>query len=142
MKNLLFPPAFHILGWILFIPALIAGLLIYADAIRSAGILETVINDAVIIGIALGSLLIVCSKEKIEDEMTRAIRLSALLNSLYIYILLLILSTIMINGVEFMEFAIVNLVLFPIIYVLIFRLEMHRYSKITGDEEPDQSRKG
>lgn len=142
MKNLLFPPAFHILGWILFIPALIAGLLIYADALRPAGILETVINDAVIIGIALGSLLIVCSKEKTEDEMTRAIRLSALLNSLYIYILLLILSTIMINGVEFMEFAIVNLVLFPIIYVLIFRLEMHRYSKITGDEEPDQSRKG
>lgn len=142
MKNLLFPSAFHILGWILFIPALIAGLLIYADAIRSAGILETVINDAVIIGIALGSLLIVCSKEKTEDEMTRAIRLSALLNSLYIYILLLILSTILINGVEFMEFAIVNLVLFPIIYVLIFRLEMHRYSKITGDEEPDQSRKG
>lgn len=142
MKNLLFPPAFHILGWILFIPALIAGLLIYADVLRVAGVLETVVNDAVIIGIALGSLLIVCSKEKTEDEMTRAIRLSALLNSLYIYILLLILSTIMINGVEFMEFAIVNLVLFPIIYVLIFRLEMHRYSKITGDEEPDQSRKG
>lgn len=142
MKNLLFPPAFHIFGWILFIPALIAGLLIYADVLRVAGVLETVVNDAVIIGIALGSLLIVCSKEKTEDEMTRAIRLSALLNSLYIYILLLILSTILINGVEFMEFAIVNLVLFPIIYVLIFRLEMHRYSKITGDEEPDQSRKG
>ena len=35
MKNLLFPPAFHILGWILFIPALIAGLLIYADALRN-----------------------------------------------------------------------------------------------------------
>lgn len=135
MKNLLFPPAFHILGWILFIPALIAGLLIYADVLRVAGVLETVVNDAVIIGIALGSLLIVCSKEKTEDEMTRAIRLSAILNALYVYVLLLITSTILINGVEFMEFAIVNLVLFPIIYVLIFRLEMHRFHKMVGDEE-------
>lgn len=135
MKNLLFPPAFHILGWILFIPALIAGFLIYVDVLRLTSILETVVNDAVIIGIALGSLLIVCSKEKSEDEMTRAIRLSALLNALYVYVILLITSTIMINGVEFMEFAIANLVLFPIIYVLIFRLEMHRFHKITGDEE-------
>lgn len=142
MKNLLFPPAFHILGWILFVPALIGGFLIYADVLRPDGILETMVNDAVIIGIALGSLLIVCSKEKSEDEMTRAIRLSAILNSLYIYILLLIISTILINGIEFMEFAILNLVLFPMIYVLIFRLEMHRYNKITGDEEPDQSGKG
>ncbi len=135
MKNLLFPSAFHILGWILFIPALIAGLLIYADLLRPTGILETAINDAVIIGIALGSLLIVCSKEKTEDEMTRAIRLSAILNALYVYVILLILSTILINGVEFMEFAIVNLVLFPIIYVLIFRLEMHRFHKMIEDEE-------
>lgn len=142
MKNLLFPAPFHILGWILFIPALIAGFLIYVDVLRPTGILETMVNDAVIIGIALGSLLIVCSKEKSEDEMTRAIRLSAILNSLYIYILLLIISTILINGIEFMEFAILNLVLFPMIYVLIFRLEMHRYNKITGDEEPDQSGKG
>lgn len=135
MKNLLFPSAFHILGWILFIPALIAGLLIYADLLRPTGILETAINDAVIIGIALGSLLIVCSKEKTEDEMTKAIRLSAILNALYVYVILLILSTILINGVEFMEFAIVNLVLFPIIYVLIFRLEMHRFHKMIEDEE-------
>ena len=135
MKNLLFPSAFHILGWILFIPALIAGLLIYADVLRPTGILETAINDAVIIGIALGSLLIVCSKEKTEDEMTSAIRLSAILNALYVYVILLITSTILINGVEFMEFAIVNLVLFPIIYVLIFRLEMHRFHKMVGDEE-------
>ena len=135
MKNLLFPPSFQIVGWFLFIPALIAGLLIYATILSPNGILETVVNDAVIIGIALGSLFIVCSKEKAEDEMTKAIRLSSLLNSLYIYVILLITSTILINGVEFMEFAIGNLVLFPIIYVLIFRLEMHRYNKMTGDEE-------
>ena len=67
--------------------------------------------------------------------MTRAIRLSAILNALYVYVILLITSTILINGVEFMEFAIVNLVLFPIIYVLIFRLEMHRFHKMVGDEE-------
>ena len=59
------------------------------------------------------------------------------LNSLYIYVILLITSTLLINGIAFMEFAIINLVLLPMIYVLIFRLEMYRYNKICDDEEQD-----
>ena len=111
------------------------GILIYMNLCSLSGIAETVVNDAVIIGIALGAVFIVCSKESNEDEMTRSIRLAALLNSLYIYVILL--STLLINGIAFMEFAIINLVLLPMIYVLIFRLEMYRYNKICDDEEQD-----
>ena len=134
MKNILFPKGFRTIGWLLFIPATI---LIYMNLCSLSGIAETVVNDAVIIGIALGAVFIVCSKESNEDEMTRSIRLAALLNSLYIYVILLITSTLLINGIAFMEFAIINLVLLPMIYVLIFRLEMYRYNKICDDEEQD-----
>lgn len=137
MKNLLFPRGFQIIGWLLFVPAIVTGFLCYFDFCGFEGVVETVVNDAIIIGVSLGALFIVCSKERQEDEMTRSIRLAALLNSLYVYVVLLIVSTLLINGLEFVRFMVVNLVLLPIIYVVIFRLEMHRYYKMCGDEEQD-----
>ena len=60
-----------------------------------------------------------------------------LLNSIYAYVILLIGSTILINGVSFLVFTLFNLALFPIIFVCSFRLEIHRYNKICQDEEQD-----
>ena len=67
--------------------------------------------------------------------MIRSIRLAALLNSLYVYVLLLIACTLLINGVEYFRFMAANLVLLPIIYVILFSLEMRRYNKMSEDEE-------
>lgn len=135
MKNLLFPEKFKIVGWILFVAAVVAGGLIWADVLQLSGVVETVVNDAVIIGTTLGALMIVCSREPHEDEMIRSIRLAALLNALYVYVLLLVACTLIINGVEYLQFMAVNLLLFPIIYVVLFSLEMHRYHKMSEDEE-------
>lgn len=135
MKNLLFPKEFKILGWLLFIPAVITAFLIYFEVICLSGVAETVVNDAVIIGVALGAVFIVCSKEAQEDEMTRSLRLASLLNALYVYVILLIFSTLLINGLAYFRFMVANLVLFPIVYVVIFSLEMRRYNKLSTDEE-------
>lgn len=137
MKNYLFPWRFRLIGWVIFIPAVILGVLILAGVCQFHGVVETVMNDAAIIGVAIGAVFIVCSKEKREDEMTRSIRLAALLNSLYIYVALLISSTLFINGMAYLNYALVNLVLLPIIYVVTFRLEMQRYNKMAEDEEQD-----
>ena len=144
MKNFLFPRVFHIIGWLLFVPAVILGLLIFINAFDysdslginlPSGVMETVMNDAVIIGTALGAIFIVCSKERDEDEMMSSIRLSSLLNSLYVYIVLLIGTTVFVNGLYFFWIMALDMVLLPIIYVIIFRLEMRRYYKMTEDEE-------
>ncbi len=136
MKNLLFPNKFQPIGWILFIPSLMLGAyIVYFGIPLDSGITEIIINDAAIIGIVLGALFIVCSRERIEDEMTRSIRLSSLLNSIYIYAALLIICTLSINGTDFILFSFINLALLPIIFVCIFRLEMHRYNKMSKDEE-------
>lgn len=135
MKNILFPRIFRPIGWIMFITSLAIGILIYFSTLSLEGVIETVVNDIVIIGIALGSLFIVCSKERIEDEMTRSIRLASLLNSIYAYVILLVACTILINGVDFLMFAVFNLVILPILFVCNFRLEMHRYVKMCEDEE-------
>ncbi len=136
MKNYLFPHIFQPIGWIMFVISLIAGVFIYFGMpVFGTGITETIVIDSVIIGISLGSLFIVCSKERIEDEMTRSIRLASLLNSIYAYVMLLVCCTILINGANFLLFAVFNLALFPILFVCNFRLEMHRYNKMCEDEE-------
>lgn len=123
------------MGWILFIPAIVMAVLLYCEVLSFAGTAEIIINDAVIIGAALGAIFIVCSKEACEDEMTRALRLSALLNSLYVYVILLIACTLFVNGLAFLQFMFVNLILFPVIYVLIFSLEMNRFKRMCENEE-------
>lgn len=135
MKNLLFPRIFQPIGWIMLVPSLIMGALIYFSVLSFAGITETIVNDLAIIGIALGALFVVCSKERVEDEMTKSIRLASLLNSICVYVALLVCCTILINGVDFIEFTVLNLVLLPILFVCNFRLEMHRYNKMCEDEE-------
>lgn len=135
MKNILFPRQFQVVGWLLFVPAVILGILIYYSVISCAGTIETILNDAVIIGITIGSIFIVCSEEKHEDEMIRSIRLASLLNALYIYAIILIAAVLLINGLAFVEFMTLNLILFPFIYVVVFRLEIHRYNKMSEDEE-------
>lgn len=134
MKNLLFPHQFQLVGWILFIPALVAEALICFGALPLTGIAESVVNDTVIISIVLGALFIVCSKERNEDEMTRSIRLASLLNSLYVYVILLVACTIAINGIAFVWFSFINLGLFPIVFVCNFKLEMRRYNKLSDNE--------
>lgn len=136
MKNLLFPKGFQIAGWLLFVPALIMAVLFHFEICSVAGYTaEIIINDMIIIGIAFGAVFIVCSKEPQEDEMTLSIRLSALLDALYIYVILLAVCTILVNGFEYLEFMMVNLVLLPVISVIIYRMKMYRYHKMCEDEE-------
>lgn len=138
MKNMLFPTWCRILGWVLFISSVILGIMCEADVLTLSGAIKTAVNDTVIIGIVVGALMIVCAKEPHEDEMTRSIRLASLLNSLYVYVILLVAATLLVNGIAYFRFMMVNLVLLPMIFVVIFRLEMRRYNQMGQDEEQNQ----
>lgn len=138
MKNFLFPHSFRPIGWILFVPTLILGILTLADVISVGGkITEIVFNDATIIGIALGSLFITCSRERIEDEMTGAIRLNALLTALYTYVVFLVILTLAVNGIAYFYVMAASLVMLPLMFVARFKYEMRKYYKMQADEEQD-----
>lgn len=138
MRNVLFPHVFQLIGWIMFAVFLIvAGLMQFEVIGAGFDIWGTILNDATVIGIALGALFIVCSKERIEDEMTNSIRLASLLKSIYVYVGLLVVCTLFINGVYYLWFSLYNLILFPIVFVCLFRIEMYRYKKICDNEEQD-----
>ncbi len=142
MKNLLLPRSFRIIGWILFIPGLLLGALIFFEIWQvsfpaDCFISDVVVNDTVVIGISLGSLFLVCSKEPVEDEMTQSIRLSSLLHSLYAYIAILVATTLFVDGEEYLNFMSLNLVLFPLLFIFHFQLEMRHYYRINRNEEQD-----
>lgn len=96
---------------------------------------ETILNDVAIIGTALGALFVVNSRERKEDELTQLVRLASLLYALYGYIGVLILCTLLFNGFEFLIFSLVYLVFFPIIYVVMFSINMQRLKMLGSDEE-------
>lgn len=136
MKIFLFPHTFRPIGWIVLVPTLLLGILLLTGGLSIDGsIIETMLTDTAIIGIAIGSIFITCSRERIEDEMTSTIRLKALLSSLYTYVVFLIIWTLAINGMAYIYVMIASLVLLPMIFVVLFRYEMHKYYKIKSDEE-------
>lgn len=135
MKTFLFPHTFRPIGWIVLVPTLILGILLLDGILSVDGSVETILTDTAIIGIALGSIFITCSRERIEDEMTSSIRLKALLTSLYTYVVFLVIWTLAVNGMAYLYVMAASLVMLPIIFVVRFRYEMHRYYKIKSDEE-------
>lgn len=134
MKLYLFPNYLRIVGWIMFIVGLGTEALVWCDFL-DFGKFETITNDAIIICIVVGALFVVCSRERIEDEYTRAVRLTSMLYAIYGYIAVFILCTLMINGIDFLLFALFNLILFPIIFVVVFQIMMERRKRINTDEE-------
>ncbi len=137
MKNFLFPRGFNIVGWLLFIPATILGILVMFQIPDYENHIWGTICDTTVLTIAvvLGAIFIACSKKRNEDEMMRSIRLSALMKSLYAYVIILIIGTICINGLAYLDFMGCCLVLLPVIYVIIFCIETYKYNKLGEDEE-------
>lgn len=135
MKNILFPSCFRIIGWFIFVPAVIGGILRYFDLLTPTALLGTIVNDAILIGMVLGALFIICSKETVEDEMIKALRLSSLLNAIYANVIIFIIGTLTTQGAEYQNFLSFNLGLMPLIFVFVYTAEIWRHHKQNGDEE-------
>lgn len=125
----------------MFAVGIILGSLLFFGVIEVGGdflhvsVEETILNDVAIIGTTLGALFVVNSRERREDELTQLVRLTSLLYALYGYLGVLILCTLLFNGFEFLIFSLVYLVFFPIIYVVMFSINMQRLKMLGSDEE-------
>lgn len=143
MKNsMLLPYRFKKIGWAIFIPTLLLGIVVAFQGLDTIGLtkmlsqdIETWINNLLIIGILCGSLFITCSREKIEDEMIARIRLDALLFALYANTAVIVISTFAINGLAFVNVMVYNLFTLPLLFLVILRYRLWRLKKTTRNEE-------
>ena len=131
MKTLLFPHRFKQIGWIIFaITAAIGAYILFTDNTDSY-----LLNNIAIIGISIGAILATCSREKVEDEMTEQIRLSSLLVALYINYAILIVCSLLIYDLDFLQVMLYNMFTILLIFMVVFRWKIWRAKKGVEDEQ-------
>ena len=147
----LFPYQYKMLGWILLVPSLIAGILaIFFDyplfelettvfAMYDTGIFEptkafkfmehNIFDELVAILAIVGGLLAAFSREKDEDEYISKIRLESLLWATYINYGFLIFSIVFIYGGAFFDVLLLNMLTLLIIFLIRFNFILYRTKK-------------
>ena len=83
----------------------------------------------------LGTLLITCSRERIEDELITRIRLNALLAALYATIGIAVIAALLLYDFAYLNFLIFNLCLLPVLFLVIERVMLWRLGKEAAHEE-------
>ena len=73
-----------------------------------------------------GLSIIAFSKEKIENEKVQEIRLYSFLYAVYANILLILFAFIFIYGLGFVSFALLNMYLILVLYIIIFRYQIFK----------------
>ncbi|MEG1621998.1 MAG: hypothetical protein RR330_01350 [Alistipes sp.] len=122
MKNLLFPHSFKKAGWVIFIPTFLLGAVIVFNLIDwHNSHLESLLNNIALIGSIIGAIFIVCSKEKIEDEMIASIRLNSLLTALYINYALLIIAALFFYDLDFFGIMVYNLITVLLLFLVLYQ---------------------
>lgn len=155
--NYLFPNRFKKIGWLLFIPGIILGIvyLIYQSDIslfdiKVFAIAEKVIfNDADFFTISennvldeissilliIGALLIAFSKEKTEDEFISKIRLESLVWATYINYAILILAIIFVYDITFFWVLVFNMFTLLVFFLIRFNWALYKSKNQISNEE-------
>lgn len=134
MKTLLFPHRFQKVGWVIFALAAALGVYLCITDFEGFGGSYTMTNIA-IIGIAIGGILATCSKEKIEDEMISHIRLNSLLVALYINYAVLIVASLLVYDLDFLQVMIYQMFTILLVFMVVFRYQVWRLQRGADDEE-------
>ena len=131
MKTLLFPHSFKRIGWLIFaISAAIGAYIWFADYTDSY-----LLNNIAIIGISIGAILSTCSREKVEDEMIQQIRLNSLLIALYINYAILIVCSLTIYDLDFLNVMLYNMFTILLIFMAVYHWKIWRTKKGVEDEQ-------
>jgi len=76
-----------------------------------------------------GFTLVVCSREKIEDEKTADIRLRSFVVTVYANAIFMLLSILFVFGLAFVHILIAHVFSFFIFYIVIFTILIHRRAR-------------
>jgi hypothetical protein len=152
MKSILLPHKLKIIGWFLFLPSLITGIVLIIGDFESPidskinffaicyneifgqtkyfGIIQIeLIPNLTAVLFLIGGLMIIFSKEKIEDEFINTIRLNALQWAVFTNYLCLLLAVIFVYGTPFFNIMVYNMFTVILIYIPRFYYLLWKISK-------------
>jgi hypothetical protein len=156
-NKILLPNRYKKIGWLLFIPFMLIGLMItifdfqidgltfntfaifYDKENMSVGVLgivnDNLTNEIVAVLFLTGALLVMFSKEKNEDEYIASIRLNALLWSVLVNYILLIFMFVFVYGFIFLNVMVYNMFTTLIIFIFRFNYILYKNSKLNINEK-------
>ncbi|MEZ0611779.1 hypothetical protein ACAW74_24925 [Fibrella sp. WM1] len=150
-STLLLPHRYQLVGWLIFIPALVLGLTIYASDYSASWLTVDVpnawlpeeyrlanaavhrlnlTNTVGILVLLVGLGLIAFSREAIEDEMIARLRLESLQWSLLVNYVLLAIATLLVYGFSYNDVLIFNMFTPLLVFILRFRWLLRRHSNL------------
>ncbi len=154
----LFSNKYKKIGWLILIPALIAGLsawlfefnfdsllqtkvfaIINEDIFSSSGMFKVIENgvfdELVSIFIILGGILVGFSKERDEDEFIASLRSESLVWATYVNYGVLLLTILFVFGMSFFWVLVFNMFTMLLFFILRFNLLLYRNKKSLAHEE-------
>lgn len=163
-QKLLLPNRFKTIGWMILIPATIAGILltttgyeaewlnakvltlfydevdilsdVLIDNFGPFGLVEVNITNTLVgVVFIIGALMVAFSKEKHEDEFIANLRLSSLLWSVWVNYILLLIAFLLVYGLAFLHIMIYNMFTILIIFIIRFNYLLYRSTKSMGDDK-------
>ncbi|MEI8074491.1 MAG: hypothetical protein WCH78_07055 [Bacteroidota bacterium] len=160
MKSLLLPHSYKKIGWVLLVPAVLAGLIFvvlnfqlpFEPKINTFGLFGKgfeighakqpafrvgeieLIPNLISIMLLIGGMFVMFSKEKREDEFINQIRLHSLQFSVFINYSLLLLCILFIHGLPFLDVMVYNMFTVIIIYIIRFHYLLLNNSIIKNEQ--------
>lgn len=156
-SRLLLPSKFKKVGWCLFIPAIILGIIVSITSFeaswlntkvfaifndepfgkaQSFSIIEVNITNTVIgVAFIVGAIFVGFSKENKEDEFIVKLRLSSLLWAVWVNYCLLLFAFLFVYGTAFLTVMIYNMFTVLIIFIARFNYLLFKNSKTEPDEK-------
>ncbi|MCK9447974.1 MAG: hypothetical protein M0Q41_03250 [Bacteroidales bacterium] len=157
MQAILLPHSVKKFGWILLIPATLAGIFLIINgfdsfvlkakvfaffnkeilsANPSFGWIRTNITQTLVgVLFLIGALLVGFSKEKQEDEFIASLRLSSLLWAVLVNYTLLLLAFLFVYGLAFLDVMLYNMFTILVIFIFRFHFVLYRSSRPLKDEK-------
>ncbi|WP_162126150.1 hypothetical protein [Flavobacterium phycosphaerae] len=156
--HFLLPNKFKVVGWFLFVPCFVFSILVSilninldsylkvkVFAFTETGIMEpdsyftftenSIADELLLFGLIIGGILIGFSKLKTEDEFTSKIRYESLVWATYLNYGLILLFTIFIYGISYLNVLFYNTFTLLLFFIIRFHYQIYKLNKTTGDDE-------
>ncbi len=109
------------------VPSLYSEELFAAKGVWFSWVEDNIAWELIMVGIIVGGMIYVFSKEKVEDEFIAKIRLDSLLFATYVNYGLILFAILAIYGMPFLTVMAYNLFSLLIIFIIRFRVALFQY---------------
>ena len=146
---------FKKVGWAILIPTFVIGFMMFIDGcngfpgylmkgldpagglyrVLDSDAMTAILNNIAIIGISVGSLFVVCSREPIEDELITQVRLNSLLVALYLNTAFVVVSALCFYELDYLYVMIGNIFTVLLVFLVVYEVKLWRLKKSLSHEE-------